>query len=181
MRAYADSVDGDVATEVGAVLDEVGKDEIELRNLVASLAGLAGHAVRAIAVRREADLGLEAGPETELPRLSEQRTKVLMECADALHSWADKRERRSGMDRRLATERRQLAPGNPKEQINLRLYGERRVGLADRRSGTDRRGLAGDERSPGPAGANAHEVWAGPDRRRLTVPGRAGALPRPRP
>jgi len=51
----------------------------------------------------------------------------------------DTRERRSGWDRRLGSERRQAAPGNPKEQINLRLFGERRVGVADRRSGFDRR------------------------------------------
>jgi len=43
------------------------------------------------------------------------------------------------LDRRLGSERRQAAPGNQREQINLRLFGERRVGVADRRGGFDRR------------------------------------------
>jgi hypothetical protein len=178
VRAYADSVDGNVSAEVGAVLDEIGRDRAELQNLVASLAGLAGHAVRAIAVRLEADLGLESDPETQLPRLSEQRTKVLVECADALRSWADKRERRSGLDRRLTPDRRQLAPGNPKEQVNLRLFGERRVGPADRRSGVDRRG-------PADAGlalqASAPTGASGLDRPGLGRRGQARRLSRPRP
>ena len=44
VRAYADSGDGNVAAEVREVLEEVGSDNAELRNLIASLAGLAGHA-----------------------------------------------------------------------------------------------------------------------------------------
>jgi hypothetical protein len=178
--AYAESIDGDVAADVGAVLDEVGRDEVELRNLIAALAGLAGHAVRSIAVRVEADLGLKVDEGAQLPRLAEQRTKVLVECADALRSWADKRERRSGLDRRLGSDRRQLPPGNPKEQVNLRLFGERRTGVADRRSGTDRRGFAPAIPSLGsPDGAGGYEGLS-VDRRRLGVRGRAGRPSRPR-
>jgi hypothetical protein len=173
VSAYADSVDGNVGAEVGAVLDEIGRDRDELQNLVASLAGLAGHAVRAIAVRLEADLGIESDPATRLPRLSEQRTKVLGECADALRAWAHKRERRSGMDRRLAPDRRQLAPGNPKEQVNLRLFGERRVGPADRRSGLDRRDLV--------LHASGASEASGLDRPGLGRRGQARPLSRPRP
>jgi len=169
VRAYADSGDGNVTAEVGAVLEEVGRDDSELRNLVASLAGLAGHAVRAIAVQREADLGLASDPHAPLPRLSEERAKVLSECADALRSWADARERRSGLDRRLASDRRTAAPGDSAEQINLRLFGERRVATADRRSGTDRRN----------APAAAPPVWATRDRSRTGL--RTHAAPRPRP
>jgi hypothetical protein len=182
VRAYADSGDGNVTAEVGAVLEEVGRDEAELRNLVTSLAGLAGHAVRAIAVRLDADLGLELDEAGQLPRLSEHRTKVLAECADALRAWADTRERRTGLDRRLAPDRRQLAPGNPKEQINLRLFGERRVGVADRRSGLDRRGSAGVEVQLYPsAEADARETVIVPDPRRPGVRGHLGLPPRARP
>jgi hypothetical protein len=179
VRAYADSVDGNVAAEVGSILDEVGRDEAELQNLIASLAGLAGHAVRAMAVRLEADLGLERELPGQLPRLSEQRTKVLDECAHALRSWADKRERRSGMDRRLGSERRQLAPGNPKEQVNLRLFGERRSGVPDRRSGTDRRDFIGTAWPPASPSNDASEAWASPDPQRFGIRARAGRLPRP--
>jgi hypothetical protein len=175
VRAYADSGDGNVAAEVGAVLEEVGRDHAELRNLVASLAGLAGHAVRAVAVQREADLGLASDPDAPLPRLSEERAKVVSECAHALRSWADMRERRSGLDRRLASDRRVAPPGSSKEQINLRLFGERRVGVADRRSGIDRRNV------PGTDGADARETWARRKRPRLGVRARVGPLPRPRP
>lgn len=172
VRAYADSGDGNVAAEVREVLEEVGSDNAELRNLIASLAGLAGHAVRAIAVQREADLGLESNPDAPLPRLSEERTKVLADCADALRSWADLRERRSGLDRRLAPDRRRSAPGNPSEQINLRMFGERRVGAADRRSGIDRRNFAATA---------PQETWATDNPSRLGMRTHAGPRPRPRP
>ena len=137
--AYAEGSDANVMAEVAAILDEIGQDTTELHNLVGSLAGLAGHAVRAIAIQLEADLGLEDHPEGQLPRLSEQRTKVLAACADALIVGAGTRDRRSGADRRLGTDRRRDAPGNSRELINLRLFGERRVGPPDRRSGIDRR------------------------------------------
>jgi hypothetical protein len=172
VRAYADSGDGDVSAEVGAVLEEVGRDRAELRNLVASLAGLAGHAVRAVAVQREVDLGLASDPHAPLPRISDERAKVLSECADALRSWANARERRSGRDRRLAPDRRVAAPGSSAEQINLRLFGERRVGVPDRRSGADRRGFAATA---------PQETLPTRDRSRLIVPAHAGPIPRPRP
>jgi hypothetical protein len=182
VQAYANSVDGNVTAEVGAILDEVGRDKAELHNLVASLAGLAGHAVRAIAIRLEADLGLEHDLPDQLPRLSEQRTRVLGECADALRSRAGKRERRSGLDRRLGSERRQLAPGNPIEQVNLRLFGDRRSGVPDRRSGIDRRDSARSGPLPPPSnGASTREAWAMPGPRRFGIRDHLGRVPRPHP
>lgn len=140
--------------EVDAVLDEIGDERTELRNLVASLAGLAGHAMMVIAVRLEADNEMQ-DPKTRAERVSEQRDEVLLNCAEALlefrpasislppatslAAWAAMRERRSGTDRRLSPDRRRRGPGNPSEKINLRLSGERRVGVADRRSGVERR------------------------------------------
>lgn len=156
VRAYTESSNGSVAGGVDSILDEIGDDRIELRNLIASLAGLAGHAVIVIAVRLEADLGSDQPPDTRFERVLEQRDDVLLKCVEALRefraasvqlppatslaAWAALRERRSGKERRLAPDRRRRAPGNPSETINLRLFGERRVGGADRRSGIDRRG-----------------------------------------
>lgn len=153
--AYTESLDGLATRDVQAVLDEIGDDQAALRDLVASLAGLAGHAVMVIAVRLEADLGHEADPETRAERVSEQRDEVLLKCVEALRefrpaslrlppaenlaAWAAIRERRSGADRRLSPDRRLRAPGNPSEKINLRLFGERRVATAERRSGVERR------------------------------------------
>lgn len=153
--AYTESSDGSVVGDVEPILEEIGDDKVELRNLVASLAGLAGHAVMVIAVRLEADLGHEQPPETRLERVLEQRDEVLLNCAEALRefraasvhlppatslgAWAAMRERRSGNERRLAPDRRRQPPGNPSETINLRLFGERRGGGADRRSGIERR------------------------------------------
>ena len=94
-------------------------------------------------------------------------SRPLVEVAAILR---ENRERRSGLDRRLGSERRQLAPGNPSEQINLRLFGERRCGVTDRRSGVDRRGFAG---SP-PLRADPREGLASPDPRRYGVRVRAG-------
>ena len=80
------------------------------------------------------------------------------------------RERRSGLDRRLGSERRRLSPGNPKEQINLRLFGERRGGVPDRRGGVDRRSLAESAPArPASLGANPREGRASPDPRRFGV------------
>jgi hypothetical protein len=157
--AYTESRDGSVTGDLEPILEEIGDDKVELRDLVASLAGLAGHAVLVIAVRLEADLGQQQPPETRHERVLEQRDEVLVKCADALRefrpaalrlpaatsvaAWAAMRERRSGIERRLAPDRRVRPPGNPSEQINLRLYGERRVGEADRRSGSDRRRFHG--------------------------------------
>src|SRR5437868_12760628 len=82
----------------------------------------------------------------------------------------EERERRSGLDRRLGSERRQLAPGNPKEQVNLRLFGERRCGVLDRRSGADRRGFAGSTPPRRPSlSADPREGWASPDPRRFGI------------
>src|SRR5215472_3361121 len=147
--AYTDSVDGNLTANVDSVLGEVGPDEEDLRDLVASLTGLAGHAVMVIAARLEADLGPEDDPEKRSARLLEQRARVLAECLGALREFrpavldlpaatgdeGPDRERRSGVDRRVGRNRRRLPPESPAEKINLRLFGERLLGLADRRSG----------------------------------------------
>jgi len=153
VRAYTDSVNGDLTADVDAILDELGEDEAELRNLLASLAGLAGHAVMVIAARLEADLAPEDDRDKRQARVLQQRAKVLDECTEALRAFrpavlnlpaatgdeAPDRERRSTFDRRMGSNRRHLPPGSPSEKINLRLFGERRVGVSDRRSGGDRR------------------------------------------
>ena len=158
VRAYTDSVDGNIGGKIVTILNEVGRNEAELRNLVASLAGVAGHAVMVIAAQIDA-LTVEDDPERRMARLEEQRTEVLAECARAVRAFRPAivhfpavtgagesrvlRERRSGFDRRLGSDRRQRTRGNPSERINLQLYGERRVGVADRRSGIDRRAADG--------------------------------------
>jgi hypothetical protein len=153
VRAYTESLDGNLTEDVDSVLDEVSEHEGELDDLVASLAGLAGHAVMVIAARLEADLEPEDDPEKRYGRLLQQRTRVLDECIGALREFrpaildlpaaaGDERpggERRCGFDRRVGSNRRHLPPGSPSEKINLRLFGERRVGVSDRRSGFDRR------------------------------------------
>jgi hypothetical protein len=153
--AYTESEDGSVTGDVDPILDEIGDSKAELRNLVASLAGIAGHAVMVIAVRLEADLGHDQPSETRYERVLEQRDEVLLRCGEALRefgpaelrlppatslaAWAAMRERRPGIERRLSPDRRRRTPDKPSEKINLRLFGERRVGEADRRSGIERR------------------------------------------
>jgi hypothetical protein len=150
-------LDGNLAGDVEPILEEIGDSKVELRNLVASLAGLAGHAAMVIAVRLEAELASEDDTRSRAERVMEQRDEVLLSCVEALRdfrpasislppasnvgAWAAMRERRSGRDRRLSLERRLRPPGNPSEKINLRLFGERRVGAPDRRSGVERRRL----------------------------------------
>jgi hypothetical protein len=159
VTAYTESGDGTLPAEFDAILKDLRRHrrEAELRDLLASLAGVAAHAVMIIASRLEADLpsrpGRESGPEE---RIREYRTKVLMDCIAAVREFrpaavqlppkldASARltttgERRSGFDRRLGTDRRWRAPGNLSETINLRAHGERRVRASDRRSGIDRR------------------------------------------
>jgi hypothetical protein len=161
VTAYTESVDGSLA-ELDAILRDLrrDRDDAELRDLLASLTGLAAHAVMVIASRLEADRRPEHEYEAEPgERIREYRTKVLTDCVAAVHefrpaavqlppktgvtAWLTTTgERRSGFDRRLGTDRRWRAPGNPSEMINLRARGERRVRAADRRSGIDRRQVA---------------------------------------
>jgi hypothetical protein len=159
VRAYTNSVDGNVTVEVDAILDDVGGDQAELRNLLASIAGLAGHAVMIIAARLEVDGSREVDPERRFERLAERREQVLLECSRALREFRPASlhipgasseaamrgiwERRSGSERRIGSDRRHQSSGGSSEKINLRLFGERRSGTVDRRSGTDRRRLAG--------------------------------------
>lgn len=158
VRTYTDSVDGDVTAEIGAIFDDLGDDQPALRRLVASVAGLAGHAVMVIATRLEVDTGVEEDLEHRLERVSDLREKVLAECVRAVREFRPAAvhfpppsstmmrgiwERRSGSERRIGSNRRREPPGSSSEKINLRLFGERRVGRGDRRSGTDRRNRAG--------------------------------------
>jgi hypothetical protein len=99
-------------------------------------------------------------------------SRPLVEVAAILR---ETRERRSGLDRRLGSERRQLPPGNPSEQVNLRLFGERRSGVPDRRSGVDRRGFVKRARSGRASlGADPRDGWASPDPRRHGIRARSG-------
>jgi hypothetical protein len=158
VRTYTDSVDGDVTAEISAVLDELGDDTDALRGLLASLAGLAGHAVMVITTRLEVETGAEESLERRLERASDLREKVLTECAQAVREFRPAAvgfpppagttmrgiwDRRSGAERRMGTDRRRQPPGSSSEKINLRLFGERRVGRGNRRSGTDRRHQVG--------------------------------------
>jgi hypothetical protein len=68
-----------------------------------------------------------------------RRTPLLLHAASTRATRGSSAERRSGVDRRLAPDRRHRLPGSPSEKINLRLYGERRTLIVDRRSGLDRR------------------------------------------
>lgn len=151
---------GDVAAKVEAILTDVGADVEELRNLVASLAGIAGHAIQTASYLRLAAGGLQLNGSTQeaLNAFEEQRAAVLYECAESLHElrraklpWALPQalsdvdddddapaERRSGIERRTALNRRRYAADSPPARVNHWLHGERRSGK-DRRGGADRR------------------------------------------
>lgn len=158
VRTYTESVDGDVTAEIGAVVDDLGDDPEALRSLVAAVAGLAGHAVMVITTRLEVETGEEESLERRLERVSDLREKVLEECVRAVREFSPAAvqfpspsnasmrgiwDRRSGSERRMGTDRRRQPPGSSSEKINLRLFGERRVGRGNRRSGADRRQQAG--------------------------------------
>ena len=158
VRAYTGSVDGDLTAEITAILNDLGDDATAVRGLVASIAGLAGHAVMVITTRLEVDTAAEEDLERRLERAADLREKVLAECVLAVRefrpaavdfpppsskSMSGMWERRSGSERRMGTDRRRQPPGSSSEKINLRLFGERRVGKGNRRSGTDRRHQAG--------------------------------------
>jgi hypothetical protein len=158
VRTYTDSVDGDVAAELDAILDALGDDATAVRSLLASVAGLAGHAVMVITTRLEVETGVEDDLEHRLERVSDLREKVLAECVRAVREFRPAAvhlpppsstsmggiwERRSGSERRIGSDRRRQPTGSSSEKINLRLFGERRGGSGDRRSGADRRHRVG--------------------------------------
>ena len=151
---YTDSVDGDVTAEIDAVLDALGDDTAAVRGLLASVVGLAGHAVMVIATRLELDTVVEDDLEHRQQRVSGLRDKVLAECLGAVREFRPAAlhfpppsststrgiwDRRFGPERRIGSERRLQTPGSSSEEINLRLFGERRVRGDDRRSDADRR------------------------------------------
>jgi hypothetical protein len=154
VRTYIESVDGDVTTEVGPILEAFRDDEAALRGLVASIAGVAAHAVMVITARLEAEVGVTDDLERRLERVAKLREEVLAECVLAVREFRPAAvrfpppsstsmrgiwERRSGSDRRMGADRRRQPSGSSSEKINLRLFGERRSGPGDRRKGTDRR------------------------------------------
>ena len=147
VQAYTNP-DKDARAEVEAVLNEVGRDKSELRDLVASLTGLAAHAVLIMSEdskwtdpvlfpwQRRAKALHQLVEVKEASSASAYRSHAGA-VADSLP--ATVAERRSGFDRRLTPDRRFRSPGNPVEQIHLRHTGERRGEVADRRSGVERR------------------------------------------
>jgi hypothetical protein len=150
--AAADTTDPDVRVkieaELNAALADVEAGSLDLDELVAALATLAGHAIDEAA-------GLRAGGASTAGTLTtrdEERAAVLQECVAALGSTetparpasepvvpaqATPQEQRSGADRRLA-ERRAHPDESPAARVNRWLHGQRRSGR-DRRSGVPRR------------------------------------------
>ena len=156
VRAYADNESENLRAQVTSILDELGEDEAALSDLIASLAGLTGQAITALAKRLAAnDRQPDPDPQRRLEKLADIRSGVLVECAEALRQSRPAtlpfypssvsatqevmNERRLGFDRRVGSDRRHRPTGNPSQKINLRLFGERRVAVVDRRSGVDRR------------------------------------------
>jgi hypothetical protein len=151
--AAADTADPDVRAkieaELNAALADVEAGSIDLDELVAALAALAGHAIDDAASLRAVSAGATGAPTTR----DEERVAVLRECVAALHATgtlappdeepavpathATPQEQRSGADRRLA-ERRAHADESPAARVNRWLHGQRRSGR-DRRSGVPRR------------------------------------------
>jgi hypothetical protein len=163
VRAHADNDSEVLRAQVSAILEELGEDESALSDLIASLAGLSGQAITALAKRVDAnDRQPDPDPQRRIARLAEIRSAVLVECAEALRQSRPATlpfypstvrrtaeatsERRSGFDRRVGSDRRHRPSGNPSQKINLRLFGERRVAVVDRRSGVDRRLDGADSR-----------------------------------
>jgi hypothetical protein len=164
VRAYADDESESLRAQVTSILDELGEDEAALSDLIVSLAGLTGQAITALAKRLNADdRQPEPDPQRQLEKLADIRSGVLVKCAEALRQSRPAtlpfypssvsatqevvNERRSGFDRRVGSDRRHRPPGNPSQKINLRLFGERRVAVVDRRSGVDRRLTLGNSQS----------------------------------
>jgi hypothetical protein len=133
--------------ELDRVFTKLDDRALELRQLLAALAGLGAQAVDR-AVRPSA--GAEAGEEVD-------RRVVLGECVTTLRALGLQEEqtstlaeddpestveRRSGLERR-AGERRRHEAGSPPARVAVWLHGERREGL-DPRTGGDRRSATGD-------------------------------------
>lgn len=127
----------DQATLVDALqeaLEAVNGDPTRQRELIASLAGLAGQAVRSAAHLALVISGRSADGEL----LPEEEANVLRECAEALHEQRKAVDRRSGLDRRLTPDRRRTLDDSAAARVNQWLHGDRRSG-DERRSGSDRR------------------------------------------
>lgn len=137
-EAYLEGRDpADQATLVDA-LQEVSEaangDVPHQRELIASLAALAGQAVRSAAHLALVISGRSADREL----LPEEAGNVLRECADALHEQRKAVDRRSGLERRLTPDRRRTHDDSAAARVNRWLHGDRRSG-EERRSGHDRR------------------------------------------
>lgn len=154
--AAADPADPDararVEAELNAALAEVEAGLIDLDELVAALASIAGHAIDEAARRRATAEGETAGADAQ----ERERAAVLQQSVaalartqpeDQIAELADAAgaERRSGADRRVA-DRRRHPDDSPPARVNRWLHGERRRGV-DNRSGVERRAAppTGDE------------------------------------
>jgi hypothetical protein len=139
--AAADTADPDlgakIEAELNAALADVETGSIDLDELVASLAAIAGYAIDAAARQRSGTTDRDVEREAVLreavsalkPAAAEQHTEVATP--------RPVRERQAGKDRRT-TERRHYPDDSPPARVSRWLYGERRSGF-DRRSGVDRR------------------------------------------
>jgi hypothetical protein len=148
--AAADTTDPDIRAkieaELNAALADVEAGLIDLDELVAALAALAGHAIDEAASLRVT----AAGEPPARGARDEQRAAVLQESLDALPASTNAAqpepvadpmetpptERRSAV--RRVEERRRHGDDSPPARVNRWLHGERRDGF-DRRTGIERR------------------------------------------
>jgi hypothetical protein len=148
--AAADPADPDldakIEAELNAALADVEAGSIDLDELVASLASIAGYAIDEAARLRIAPTddanARNAARDTILRAASaalEPAAATPESEAEAVATVSMLRERRSELDRRVA-ERRHFPEDSPAARINRWLYGERRKGV-DNRSGSERRAV----------------------------------------
>lgn len=162
--AASDPADPDlrakVEAELNAALADVEAGSIDLDELVAALASIAGNAIDEAARHRAAAAGGAADAEVQ----DREREAILRESVAGLIEAARPtppeeqiaepvgpagQERRSGADRRIG-DRRRHPDDSPAARVNRWLYGERRRGI-DNRSGVERR-AAPPDRSNGDGG-----------------------------
>jgi hypothetical protein len=156
--AAADPADPDldakIEAELNAALADVETGSIDLDELVASLASIAGYAIDEAARLRIASAG-DPGARDAARKAILRAASAALETAAATPDTADEtaaavsvlRERRSERDRRLA-ERRHFPDDSPAARVSRWLHGERRKGI-DNRSGVERRAVPP---SPDPGG-----------------------------
>jgi hypothetical protein len=139
--------DSELQSELDRVFPKLDDRALELRQLLAALAGLGAQAV---------DRAARPSPGAEVSEEVDRRV-VLDECVATLRALGLQREqtstlaedhpeptveRRSGLERRTG-ERRRHEAGSPPARVAVWLHGERREG-PDPRTGGDRRAATGD-------------------------------------